>query len=198
MGYYPIMLDLNTRWVALIGSGPMARQKLHGLIEAEARVRVFDTALDEAVRPFVGGRVTFIPRLPTASDFTECILVIGAHPEEAVNRVIKKHAQDAGVLVNVVDRPDDSDVVMVSQLRRGDLVIGVSTSGRGPGLARRIREALEPLFDAGWSARIGQFGWARGDIRRRLVGHDRVQAMIQLENGVMEEWRRASGQGDNT
>lgn len=197
MGYYPIMLDLNTKWVALIGSGPMARQKLQGLLEAEARVRVFDTELDEAVRPYVGGRVTFIPQFPTASDFTECILVIGAHPEDAVNRAIKKHAEDAGVLMNVVDRPAASDVVMVSQLRRGDLVIGISTSGRGPGLARCIREALEPLFDAEWSERIGQFGRARDDIRRRLVGQDRLKAMTQLENCVMEKWCRAAGE-DNT
>ncbi|NMP23878.1 precorrin-2 dehydrogenase/sirohydrochlorin ferrochelatase family protein [Sulfobacillus harzensis] len=188
MGYFPIMLDVGRRSVALIGTGAMARQKLQALALAEARVEIFDTMLDTTVAPLIGGRVSYTPRFPTAEDLKNRVLVIAAHHDPAVNRAVKRVADQMGVLINVVDTPAWSEVFMVSQLRRGDLVIGVSTSGRGPGLARRIREQLEPLFDDGWAERLKAFSVTRAQIRQRQVGHMRQEALAALEEQTMAAW----------
>lgn len=189
MGYFPIMLDVSTRSVALIGTGSMAIQKLQLLVSAQARVEIFDTVLDTALAPLIGGRVTYTSRLPTAGDLKGRGLVIAAHHDPAVNRAMKELADTAGVLVNVVDAPELSEVFMVSQLRRGDLVIGVSTSGRGPGLARRIREQLEPLFDEGWAERLKRFAAERAQIRQREVVQERQEALTALEEQTMMAWQ---------
>jgi len=196
MGYYPVMLDVSKKSVALVGSGPMALQKLQGLLAANASVEVFDTILDAAMAPYMGGPARYTPRLPVADDLKSRILVIAAHRDPDINARVKALADEVGALINVVDVPELSNALMVSQLRRGDLVIGVSTSGRGPGVSRRIRQALEPLFDEGWVERLAAFGEVRADIRRRLSGAARQQAMTRLEDQVMEAWRAASKKGE--
>lgn len=189
MGYFPIIVDVSTRSVALIGTGSMAVQKLQVLASAEAQVEIFDTLLDAALAPLIGGRVSYTPRLPTAEDLKNRVLVIAAHHDPAVNRAMKELADTVGVLVNVVDAPELSEVFMVSQLRRGDLVIGVSTSGRGPGLARRIREYLGPLFDEGWAERLKGFSAERAQIRQRQMGQKRQEALTALEEQTMMAWQ---------
>lgn len=188
MGYFPVMLNMSHKSVALVGSGLMALEKLRVLKAADAMVEVFDTVLDEHMASHIGGRVTYTPRLPVAADLMGRILVIAAHGDPMVNTAAAELARTVGALINVVDVPAQCDAVMVSQLRRGDLVIGVSTGGRGPGLARRIREMLEPWFDEQWADRLVRFGDARHRIRGRLSGYERSDAMGALEEKTMADW----------
>lgn len=195
MGYFPVMLDMSRKSVALVGTGAMALEKLKVLLAADACVEVFDTVLQADVAPYIGDGVRYTPRLPHADDLRGRILVVAAHRDCAVNEAVWRLSEEAGALVNVVDVPDLCDALMVSQLRRGDLVIGISTSGRGPALARRIREALEPQFDWGWAERLAAFGEARAEVRRRLSGEARSRAMSQLADQVMVQWREALERG---
>lgn len=78
-------------------------------------------------------------------------------------------ARGAGVLVNVEDIPSLCDFHVPAILRRGDLMFSVSTSGRAPGLARRLREWLEERFGPEWEEWSAQLGDLRDRLRREGV-----------------------------
>lgn len=188
MGYYPVMLDLGGRSVVVVGTGFEAQAKIEGLLAAGARIEVFDTVLEGPVAGLVGDRVVYTPRLPRSEDLSDRTLVIAAHRDMDVNRQVAHMAKHRGALLNVVDQPALSTCIMVSQLRRGDLVIGVSTSGQAPGLSRRIRQALEHLFDDQWGQRIHVFHARRESIRARYHGEAGRSLIRKEEERVMEDW----------
>lgn len=74
---------------------------------------------------------------------------------------LARRARAARVLVNVEDRPELCDFHVPAIVRRGDLAFTVSTSGRAPGLARRLREWLERQFDGVWAGRLDELAAAR-------------------------------------
>lgn len=188
MGYFPVMLDLSQKMVVVVGSGVEAQHKVHALLDAQADIKVFD--------PFVTsweglqeGTVECYRRLPQLEDLNHAVLAILAHPDYLLNARVKSLCQEARVLVNWVDHKDWSQAIMVSQLRRGPLVIGVSTSGLAPGLARKIRQALEPLFDSEWEDRLKRFALTRADIRRTITQTaERQRQMAIAEAEVLAEW----------
>ncbi len=195
MGYYPVMLDVGQRSVALVGANREALMKIEGLRAAGAEIDVFDTHLDAPMASEIDDQVHFVPHLPHGNDLTGRALVIAAHHDVYVNNAIAGLARDVGVLVNVVDRPAMSDCIMVSQIRRGDLVIGVSTSAKAPGLAQRIRKALEPLFDDDWAKRLSVFHETREIIRAGDQGETR-RALIKVEEErAIQAWQEAQRRG---
>lgn len=87
------------------------------------------------------------------------LLIAGAEAKAAAG--LAERAQAVGVLVNVEDAPELCDFHLPAVVRRGDLMLTVSTGGRAPGLARRLREWLEARFGREWNGRLDELGEAR-------------------------------------
>ena len=90
-------------------------------------------------------------------------LVIGATDDENLNRRISKDAERVNILCNIADRPDVCNFILPAVVRRGDLAITISTSGKSPALAKRLRLDLE-----------AQFGEEYADFLRERQGLDQV------------------------
>ena len=107
------------------------------------------------------------PRLPTSADLAELrvLWIAGLADDEAA--VLAAAAREARVLVNVEDRPGLCDFHSVAEVRRGDLLLTVSTAGRSPGLAARIRARLEAEFGPEWAARVAALGAERAGWRHQ-------------------------------
>ena len=75
-------------------------------------------------------------------------------------------ARDAGVPVNVEDVPELCDFHVPATVRRGDLLLTISTGGRAPGLSRILREWLEDRFDEQWTARLDDLAFGAGLMAR--------------------------------
>jgi len=103
-----------------------------------------------------------VPRLPEPKALLVLDLLWIAGLPDDLAAALAAAAHRAGVLVNVEDRPELCDFHSVAELRRGDLLLAVSTGGRSPGLAARIRDWLGAEFGAEWAARLTQLGTARG------------------------------------
>ena len=143
-GYYPVMLDLHGRRAVVVGGGGVAETKVGPLVDAGAAVTVVAPSLTPglALRVREAG-LTHIPREYAAGDLAGAYLVIAATDDPEVNHAVHAEAEARGVLVNVVDDPPYCGFILPSILRRGDLVVAVSTSGNAPALAVRIRERIE-------------------------------------------------------
>ncbi|PSR22559.1 MAG: hypothetical protein C7B45_06445 [Sulfobacillus acidophilus] len=188
MGYFPVMVDMEGKSVAIVGSTSAAQQKTRQLVAVGAQVTVFGCGLEPALPRSTGLSVRVYDRLPQPEDLMTCVLVIAAHADGTVNQAVRLMADRVRVLVNVVDDREASNCIMVSQLRRGDLVVGVSTSGIAPGLARRIRLELEPLFGSDWAQWLTRFGVLRKEILAHPDPMTRRQLLTREEERVMARW----------
>jgi len=92
-------------------------------------------------------------------------LVIGATDDEALNRRVHRDAEKRGILCNIADRPEICNFILPSVVRRGDLTISISTSGRSPALAKKLRKELEQTYGKEYSVLLHLMG----AIRRKLL-----------------------------
>ncbi|MCY0878362.1 MAG: bifunctional precorrin-2 dehydrogenase/sirohydrochlorin ferrochelatase [Firmicutes bacterium] len=188
MGYFPVMLDVTRRPVVVVGSGAEAVAKIARLREAEATVHVFDQRPDCPLPEPMRSEVQWHARWPTRGDVEEAALVILAHEDAAVNQRLRRDMRQAARLIYVVDEPASSDCIMVSHLRRGPLVVSVSTSGYAPGMARRVREALEPWFDDRWPMWLEALRQVRDRARLNPDRTQRRRIIQEAEEHVWEAW----------
>jgi uroporphyrin-III C-methyltransferase/precorrin-2 dehydrogenase/sirohydrochlorin ferrochelatase len=143
-GYYPVLLDLRGRRAVVVGGGAVAEAKVGPLVDAGAAVTVVAPALTAGLALRAReGRVAHVARSYTPGDLEGARIVIAATDEPDVNHAVYAEAESRGIPVNVVDDPPYCGFILPSILRRGELVVAVSTSGNAPALAVRIRERIE-------------------------------------------------------
>jgi siroheme synthase-like protein len=142
--HYPVFLDLKDRPCFVIGGCALAEEKARGLLAAGARVTVIAPDLTPGLgRLAVEGRIDSIARRYRRGDLRTAFLVIAVTPGEAVASSIWEETRGRNVLVNTVDDVPHCDFIAPAIVRRGDLTIAISTGGRAPALAARLRQRLE-------------------------------------------------------
>jgi precorrin-2 dehydrogenase / sirohydrochlorin ferrochelatase len=145
--YYPVALDLRDRPCLVVGGGPVAEAKVEGLLDAGARVTVVSPALTERLEAWAAaGRIAHRPGEYRPADLEEQHLVFAATDRREVTETIAADGRRRGLWVNAADDPVYCDFLLPSVLRRGRLVVAVSTGGASPALAARVRRDLESYF----------------------------------------------------
>ena len=166
MRYYPIHLDIKNRDCLIVGGGAVGTRKVNTLIECGARVTVVSPdPTPELTKLASEGSVTLKKRAYRNDDLTGMFLVIGATDDERLNRQISKDAEQAHILCNIADRPEVCNFILPSIVRRGDLFITISTSGKSPALAKHLRQKLETQF----GQQYADFLLLMGAIRQKLL-----------------------------
>ncbi|MSP13637.1 MAG: bifunctional precorrin-2 dehydrogenase/sirohydrochlorin ferrochelatase [Chloroflexi bacterium] len=144
MHYYPVLLDLRRRRCVVIGGGRVAEGKIKSLIEAEAEVTVVAPDLTQDLEQLAcAGQFVLLRRSYRNGDLAGAFLAISATDDRATNEAIWQEADALNILVNVVDDVPHCNFIAPSIMRRGDLVVAISTSGKAPALAVRLRQQLE-------------------------------------------------------
>lgn len=158
---FPISLDLSRLPVTLVGNGPQAARRLALLDEDGAEnVIVYAPAPTEALARAGDGRL--LRRWPTPAEVAQArLLLIADDVEAGVMRDLVATARAGGTLVNVEDRPELCDFHSPAVVRRGDLLLTVSTGGRSPRLAHRLGRFLGEVFGPEWQRRLEDLGALR-------------------------------------
>lgn len=147
MNYYPIFLRVAGRPCLVIGGGHVAEEKVQSLLTAGARVTVISPQLTQGLTALATtDQITHQDRSYGSGDVAGFFLAYAATDDEELHIKIAAEAAAAGVLLNVVDRPQLCGFIMPSVMERGDLVIATSTGGASPAMAKRIRRQLEEIF----------------------------------------------------
>ena len=169
MSYYPALLDLSGKKAVVIGGGAVAQRKIETLIECGAIVHVISRDMTPELQGRLKkGDIRFLSHEFDDSLIEGAFLVIIATDDVMMNQRISEIAKKRNILVNVVDQPDECSFIVPSILKRGDLIIAVSTSGKSPALAKRIREKLADLFGKEYES----FLLFMGKIRKELLLKD--------------------------
>lgn len=144
MKYYPIFLNLQKRLCIVVGGGQVAERKVRGLLQAGAVVKVISPQLTPQLAKLKErGEIFCSLRNFRATDLKGAYLAIAATNDPQTNERVYRQAMLKKILVNVVDDPARSSFIVPSLVRKGDIILAISTSGKSPALARFIRQKLQ-------------------------------------------------------
>ncbi len=147
MGYYPVYLDLRGRSCVVIGGGHLAEEKVRGLLDAGAAVTVISPEAGEEIREAAGtGRIAWLPRGYQPGDLAGATLAFVAGQDPETVGAVWREGAERGVLINTIDDVPHCGFIAPSIVRRGDLTVAISTSGKAPALAVRLRQQLEGML----------------------------------------------------
>ncbi|GAI79382.1 unnamed protein product [marine sediment metagenome] len=127
----------------------MAERKAKLLLEKDALVTVISPKITSLLEKlWRATKISYLPVAYTCTPLKDAVLVIAASNDRTVNSRVAKDANQLGILVNVVDSPVESSFILPAILSRGDLTIAVSTAGKSPALARKIKEDLALIYSS--------------------------------------------------
>ncbi len=165
---FPVMLDLRGWPCAVLGGGPMAEEKVRVLLAADAHLTVIAPELAPGLEPLAAeGRIAWIARAPQPEDLRRFRLAISAL-DHASNARFAEAAERERVLFNAADDPSHCRFLLPSVHRQGDLLIAVSTSGKCPALAVRLRERFQREFGPHYARFLELAASLRGRIARAI------------------------------
>jgi len=169
MSLFPAFLKLDARQILIVGGGRLASSKIPGLLEAGARVRIVSPQINTDLAEKVRNReIEWLPKLFSADDLDGTFLVIAATSLREVNAAVYREADRRGILCNAVDDIESCHFYYGSIVQRGDLQIAVSTNGKSPALAQRLRKEFEQQFGPEYSAWLEWLGAAREALRSQF------------------------------
>lgn len=168
--YYPVFLELRGRRCLLIGGDREIQRKAELLLECGAEVTVVSPQLTPRLAELVrDGSIDWEERSYQYGDLKGAFLAIASSDDHRVNRQVGHEAKVERVLLNVVDKPALCTFIAPAIVRRGEVVIAISTGGASPALARRLRESLEASEATRWADLAPVLSRARSELRRRRV-----------------------------
>ena len=198
MDVYPIFLtDLQSRRCVVIGGDAEAERKVEGLLAANAAVTAINETLTDNLTLWASeDRITWLPRAFEPGDLRGAWLAIATTRDAALAARLQREAEAHGVLLNVADDVPHSNFVAGSVVRRGPLVIGISTSGCSPALAVRIRRQLEQTFGPEYADLLDLLGDLRQPVAARHPDFEARKALWAqlLDSDVLDLLRQ--GQPD--
>jgi len=166
--YYPVYIEMRDQPCVVIGGGKIAEGKVDGLLAVEAKVTIIAPQLTPRLQDLAAqNRVRYLSRAFQPGDLAGAFMVICATDQQDINHQVWQEATANHQLVNVVDDTPRCNFIAPSILRKGDLTIAISTSGKAPALAVRLKERLQREI----GPEYGRFLELAGELREPLARH---------------------------
>jgi precorrin-2 dehydrogenase / sirohydrochlorin ferrochelatase len=170
---FPIFLRLDQLQMLIVGGGNVALEKISFLFKNSENARVCLVALEikEEIREIAGKypNLKLVQKAYEASDLEGMDLVIAATSLKELNEQIRQDAKRKKILINVADTPDSCDFYLGSVIKKGDLKIAVSTNGKSPTFAKRMRELLEDAIPDNISETLDELRQIRDNLKGDLA-----------------------------
>jgi siroheme synthase-like protein len=187
---YPIFLKLPELDLLIVGAGEVGHEKLFFILKNSPEANVTIVApevspkIAELLQTHPGHRVTFRNRAFEPMDVVGFQLVIAATNDRRLNESVRDAAKSWGALVNVADTPELCDFYLGSVVTRGDLKIAISTNGKSPTFAKRLRQLLEEALPANTPNLLNQLH----SLRKKLSGDftEKVDQLNDLTASLVE------------
>lgn len=193
--YYPICLDIEGERCLVVGGGRVAERKVLSLLECGARVVVVSPGLTVALQKLAeSGKIEYMAGSFEAFSLDSIegvILVIAATDDPQVNAQVSAEARKRRILVNVVDAPELCSYLVPAVVRRGPLVISVSTSGKSPLLARHLRQELAERYGPEYAEMLEALQKLRRRLKEKIAAPEKRRAILSrlLAEGLLDLMR---------
>jgi precorrin-2 dehydrogenase/sirohydrochlorin ferrochelatase len=191
--YYPVNLNIHGRPCLVVGGGAVGVRKVAGLRDGGARVTVVAQTAAPVLLEMAQRRAIALHQRPfRTSDLDGMFLVIGATDDAALNRTISREAERRNILCNIVDVPQCCNFILPAVIRRGDLLIAVSTSGKSPAFAKHLRRQMQARFGEEYATFLDLMGAIRDRLLRREHAPEVHKPLFErlINGGLLEMIRR--------
>ena len=143
---FPVFLKLENLSLLIVGGGYVGMEKLSVVLENSpaTKIRLVATQISEEIKNLVAGKsnIELIERPYEAADIGDASIVIAAVDDRSVSERVSRDAKERGRLVNAADKPELCDFYLGSIVQKGSLKIAISTNGKSPTIAKRVKEVL--------------------------------------------------------
>lgn len=189
MAVFPFFIELKDKKCVVVGGGTVAERKVEALLEFGSKIVVISLSVNEKIRDFErNGMIEIKTRKYSRGDLDGAFLVIAATNNPETNEDVYNDALKKGVFVNVVDCPERCNFIFPAIVKRGDMVLGISTSGGYPALSKHIRQRLEKLFPDELAGLVEILKEFRIKARRMIVNKDkRIEFLTRILDDVLDE-----------
>ncbi|WP_345953366.1 TSUP family transporter [Mucilaginibacter sp. PAMB04168] len=183
---FPVFLKLNQLHTVLIGGGNVGLEKLTALLNnsQQAQVTVVAEQLLPEVYDLAAGypRVKLIKKSFTEEDLDDADLVVAATANNILNERIRQAAHQRKLLINVADKPELCDFYLGSIVKKGDLKLAISTNGKSPTVAKRLKQVLNEALPAELDTTLQQLSALRetltGDFAGKVKALNKATAIL--------------------
>ncbi len=177
MKLYPVNLDIRDQLCLVIGGGVVAKRKVEALLVCGPQIVLISPRLCEGLAEIAGKKqIEWQEREYQTGDLQGAKLVFAATNNPVIQQKIKKEADKAGILVNVITDPDSCSFQVPAMFRRGNLLLTVATCGSSPALAARIRKELETQYGEEYTLLLNLMS----ALRKQIVALNDDQAQHKL------------------
>ncbi len=177
---FPVSIDLQGRSCLIIGGGKVAARKAENLLEYGCQVTMVSPRCEETVSTWAkNGLITYLQREFKEEDLDHSFLVFIATDDRGLNSRISSLCRERGILVNAVDDPPHCDFYVPAILRRGPLTLAISTEGKSPAFAGRLRRDLEEIITDDYGKFVEILGEQREYIKENISDLERRKAVFE-------------------
>jgi len=180
---YPVNLILAGHWVLVVGGGDVAARKVAGLLDCGAEVHVIASRVGGEVRAL---GVPFEERPYRRGDVAGYHLVITATDDHAVNRMVYEESETAGIWINSADDVDACTFTLPSVVRRGPIMVTVSTGGYSPALATWLKARLERELGPEYEILVNLLSSARNELKAAGVATEQADWQTALDSDMLD------------
>lgn len=200
-GYFPILVDVKGKRCLVVGGGQVAERRIASLLEAKAQIVVISPAFSAQIDAWLrDGLIKGERRSYASGDNAGAFLVLAATDSPEVNDLVCRDASRCGQLINMCERPELGSFIVPSTIRRGRLLISVSTSGASPTVAASIRRQIEADYGDEYEIYLDFLSEFRLKVQELVKDtnqrHEWLRAVLRLNvlekirSGEFEDWKR--------
>ena len=188
--FYPVNLTLDNMEIIIVGGGNVALRKCMNFLDFGKSVTVLAPDFDSRFLE-LGNKVDLINDIFKEEYIDKFDIVVAATDDKEVNEEIACICRKKSKLINVVDSRDLSDFTVSSYVKRGDLLIGISTGGKIPALSAKIRRDLEEIYDESFAEYVDLLGELREKIIKKYEDKTErkevLKALVELDIEELKE-----------
>lgn len=167
MAYFPFYIDLDKKNCLIIGGGKVAYRKVSSLLEYDAKITLISNKVCDDILKY-SGKITILNKKFELSDLENVFYVICATDNEELNSIVSSYCLQKNILVNVVDDIKKCNYIFPAIMKKGDIVIGVSTSGNSPTMAGHIRDIISETIPDFYENLVNKLGDIRVTIKSEI------------------------------
>jgi len=166
---FPIFINLVNKNCLIIGGGSVAERKVADLLNYDANIILVSPRVGDKIKSWADeGLICWRNREFAINDLDNVFMVFVATNDNNINQEIVKQCRSRGILVNAVDDPPNCDFFVPAVVRRNSLVLAISTEGKSPMFARKLRMHLEELIGEEYGQFVDMLGEQRQHIKQTI------------------------------
>ena len=178
MGYFPFYIDIENKNCIIIGGGTVALRKLEKLREFKPVITVIAPDICDEINRFAD--IKIIKRKFEDRDINNAFMVISATDDKELNTHIFALCKEKNILINTVDDKDKCGFIFPALVKKDNITVGISTSGKSPLYSRFLRERIEKLLDEDCDKTVEILSKYRAEIKRRVKSEENRKKAFEM------------------